>query len=131
MQKRWPRCVPVGVPNYFDDQRFGSVSGGGRFMAQALASGQYKEALRLTLTNHYEHDRAAQKREKALLRKHWGDWPTLKERLPRCRRSQPGGLPRSSSGRLPRRVQRCNRTYAVFIYPLIKAICGIACSAVG
>src|SRR6185369_15300863 len=30
-----------------------------------------------------EHDRAEQKQEKQLLRKHWGDWATLKERLPR------------------------------------------------
>jgi len=84
MQQALAEVRDFGVPNYFDDQRFGSVSGGGRFMARALVLGQYEEALRLTLTNPYEHDRPAQKREKALLRKHWADWPALKEQLPRC-----------------------------------------------
>jgi tRNA pseudouridine13 synthase len=52
-------------------------------MARALALGQYEEALRSALTAPYEHDRAEQKRDKAALRQHWGDWPLLKERLSR------------------------------------------------
>jgi tRNA pseudouridine13 synthase len=72
-----------GVPNYFDDQRFGSVTPGGTFIARHLVLGQFEEALRLALGGPYEHDRAEQKKEKALLNAHWGDWPTLKERLPR------------------------------------------------
>jgi tRNA pseudouridine13 synthase len=71
-----------GVPNYFDDQRFGSVSAGGEFVAHALVQGRHEDALRLALAAPYEHDRAEQKKEKALLRQHWGDWPTCKERLP-------------------------------------------------
>jgi tRNA pseudouridine13 synthase len=73
-----------GVPNYFDDQRFGSVLGvGGEFIARLLVRGQFEEALRLALTAPYEHDRAAQKEEKRLLAAHWGDWPRLKDMLPR------------------------------------------------
>jgi tRNA pseudouridine13 synthase len=73
-----------GVPNYFDDQRFGSVAGeGGEFIARLLVRGRFEEALRLALTGPYEHDRAEAKREKALLREGWGDWAALKERLPR------------------------------------------------
>jgi tRNA pseudouridine13 synthase len=72
-----------GVPNYFDEQRFGSVNRPGAFVARALVLAQFEEALRLALAEPYEHDRAAQKREKALLRAHWGDWPVCKERLPR------------------------------------------------
>jgi tRNA pseudouridine13 synthase len=84
-----------GVPNYFDDQRFGSVvsplAPGGRgvggegpeFVARLLVLGQFEEALRLALAAPYEHDRASQKKEKALLRAHWGDWAALKEKLPR------------------------------------------------
>src|SRR5579875_3485174 len=69
-----------GVPNYFDDQRFGSVAGeGGEFMARLLVRGQFEEALRLALTAPYEYDRAAQKEEKRLLTAHWGDWPRLKD----------------------------------------------------
>jgi tRNA pseudouridine13 synthase len=72
-----------GVPNYFDDQRFGSVSPGGEFVARAMVRARPEEALRLALAGPYEHDRAAQKQEKALLRRHWGDWATLKDLLPR------------------------------------------------
>ncbi len=72
-----------GVPNYFDDQRFGSVSAGEEFIARLLVRGRFEEALRLALAAPYEHDRAVQKQEKAILRAHWGDWAALKEKLPR------------------------------------------------
>ncbi len=72
-----------GVPNYFDDQRFGSVSPGGEFIARLMVRGRYEDALRLALTSPYEFDRAAQKQEKATLRACWGDWAACKERLPR------------------------------------------------
>jgi tRNA pseudouridine13 synthase len=72
-----------GVPNYFDDQRFGSVGPGGDFVGRQLVLGQFEEALRLALAAPYEHDRAPQKQEKALLVAHWGNWAALTEKLPR------------------------------------------------
>jgi tRNA pseudouridine13 synthase len=72
-----------GVPNYFDDQRFGSVDARGEFVARLMVLGRYEEALRQALAAPYEFDRAEQKKEKAILRQHWGNWPGLKERLPR------------------------------------------------
>ena len=73
-----------GVPNYFDDQRFGSVAGeGGEFIARLLVQGRFEEALRLALTAPYEYDRAAQREEKRLVAEHWGDWQRLKDALPR------------------------------------------------
>jgi len=74
-----------GVPNYFDDQRFGSIHEAGepRFIAQSIILGEYEEALRLALAAYYPHDRAPQKKEKAILRDHWGDWVKCKELLPR------------------------------------------------
>jgi tRNA pseudouridine13 synthase len=72
-----------GVPNYFDDQRFGSVEPGQDFVARLLVLGRFEDALRQALAAPYEHDRAAQKQEKALLQAHWGNWPLLKEQLPR------------------------------------------------
>src|SRR5262249_3666280 len=81
---RLVRLLADGVPNYFDDQRFGSVQGpGGEFIARLLVRGQFEEALRLALMAPYEYDRADQKEEKRLLREHWGAWDILKERLPR------------------------------------------------
>jgi tRNA pseudouridine13 synthase len=70
-----------GVPNYFDDQRFGSVSSAGQFVAKALVLGNSEEALRLALTAPYLYDRAAQKREKAILVAHWGNWTECRDRL--------------------------------------------------
>jgi tRNA pseudouridine13 synthase len=79
-----------GVPNYFDDQRFGSVAPVARadqpqadFVARLMILERYEDALRLALTAPYEYDRAEQKQEKAVLRAHWGDWPKCKELLPR------------------------------------------------
>lgn len=72
-----------GVPNYFDDQRFGSVVSGGEFIGRLLVQGKFEEALRLALAAPYEYDRAEQKKEKAILNAHWGDWATCKDRLPR------------------------------------------------
>jgi tRNA pseudouridine13 synthase len=96
-----------GVPNYFDDQRFGSVArpgapaptwsacatgrsggqvapaGGGPSIGRLLIEGRFEEALRQALLAPYEYDRSAQKKEKSLLAQHWGDWAVLKERLPR------------------------------------------------
>lgn len=72
-----------GLANYFDDQRFGSVRPGRAFVAERLVRGQFEEALKLALAEPYEHERAAERQEKDLLRAHWGDWATLRERLPR------------------------------------------------
>ena len=73
-----------GVPNYYDDQRFGSVAGAGQeFVGRLLVRGRYEDALRQALLAPYEFDRAPQKREKQLLAAHWGDWPKCVEVLPR------------------------------------------------
>jgi tRNA pseudouridine13 synthase len=74
----------LGVPNYFDDQRFGSVSGpGGEFIGRMLVQGRFEDALKQALAGHYPYDNAATRAEKQTLREHWGDWATLKDTLPR------------------------------------------------
>jgi tRNA pseudouridine13 synthase len=83
-EDRLAQLAREGVPNYFDDQRFGSVAGeGGEFIARLLVQGRFEDALRLALTAPYEYDRAAQKVEKRLVLAHWGDWSMLKDKLPR------------------------------------------------
>ncbi|CAN5341057.1 tRNA pseudouridine(13) synthase TruD [soil metagenome] len=72
-----------GVPNYFDDQRFGSVTEDNRFIALELIRGQFEEALKLALAAPYEFDRAEDKQEKAILRQYWGQWPECKAKLQR------------------------------------------------
>jgi tRNA pseudouridine13 synthase len=71
----------TGVPNYFDDQRFGSVTPDGRFVAREMVHGRFEEALKLALVAPYEFDRADQKREKIILTDHWGDWAACKAKL--------------------------------------------------
>ena len=81
---RLEQVAVEGVPNYFDDQRFGSVADeGSEFIARLLVRGRFEDALRLALTAPYEFDRAEQKHEKEVLLQHWGDWAVCKERLPR------------------------------------------------
>jgi tRNA pseudouridine13 synthase len=109
LSARLDQVAHEGVPNYFDDQRFGSVAlphpnpppqggrenvvslppcggglvWGGEFIARLLVQGGFEEALHLALTAPYEYDRAAQKEEKRLILEHWGDWQRLKDALPR------------------------------------------------
>jgi tRNA pseudouridine13 synthase len=73
----------TGLPNYFDDQRFGSVSACGDFIAQAWLQGNYERALRLAIAEPNPLDRPDTKAEKAILREHWGDWKEAKARLER------------------------------------------------
>ena len=72
-----------GLPNYFDDQRFGSVGFGGGFIAQAWLAGDHERALRLALAEPNPSDRPGTKAEKAILRECWGRWPEAKARLER------------------------------------------------
>jgi tRNA pseudouridine13 synthase len=85
---RFEEIQKQGVPNYFDDQRFGSVGQGGEFVGRLLVLGHLENALRLALAAPYAHDRTPQKREKAILQAHWGDWTACQERLPRSHARQ-------------------------------------------
>jgi tRNA pseudouridine13 synthase len=78
-----PEVADVGLANYFDDQRFGSVGDGQSFVAREMVLGNFETALRLALAAPYEHDRAEGRREKAILTARWGDWPACKAELPR------------------------------------------------
>jgi tRNA pseudouridine13 synthase len=73
----------TGLPNYFDDQRFGSVGYGGQFIAESWLKGDHETALRLALAEPNPHDRPGTREEKAVLREFWGRWAEAKERLPR------------------------------------------------
>lgn len=72
-----------GIPNYFDDQRFGSVGADGEFIAGAWLKGDHERALWLALAAPYAFDKANERQEKAVLREYWGRWAEAKEILPR------------------------------------------------
>ena len=72
-----------GLPNYFDDQRFGSVGKNGAFIGEAWLKGNHERALWLAIAEPNESDRPDARAEKEVLRELWNRWPEAKERLPR------------------------------------------------
>lgn len=72
-----------GLPNYFDDQRFGSVGGSGQFIAQAWLQGEHERALRLALAEDNAFDRSSARSTKKTVRDLWGKWVEMKARLER------------------------------------------------
>jgi tRNA pseudouridine13 synthase len=70
-----------GLPNYFDDQRFGSIGASGDFIAPAWLKGNAERALWLAIAEPNDADRPGTKTEKAILREFWGRWPEAKARL--------------------------------------------------
>src|SRR5918993_1183807 len=72
-----------GLPNYFDDQRFGSVGFDGGVIPPARVGGDHERALRLAIAEPNASDRPETKVEKEILRELWGRWPEAKARLGR------------------------------------------------
>ena len=72
-----------GLPNYFDDQRFGSVGFAGGFIAEAWLKGDHETALKLAIVEPTASDRPETREEKAILAECWGEWAEAKNRLPR------------------------------------------------
>ena len=81
-----PDLTPVrrfGVPNYFDDQRFGSLRGtAGEFIGRALVRGEYEKALKLAIASPSAQDRSQERELRVRLRDRWGDWAALGKELP-------------------------------------------------
>lgn len=75
-----------GVPNYFDDQRFGSLGESGEFIAKPWCLGDYERAVWLALAEPNPHDRPGDRAEKQTIRDHWGRWIECKAALPKCSR---------------------------------------------
>ena len=75
-----------GLPNYFDDQRFGSLGVSGEWIAKFWCQGNYERALWLAMAEPHKEDRANERREKEILREHWGKWVACKAALDRSHR---------------------------------------------
>lgn len=84
-----------GLPNYFDDQRFGSVSAAGEFIARPWIAGNYERTLWLAIAEPHPLDRPDDKAEKQALRELWGQWEACGSKLTSpVRRSVVGHLER-------------------------------------
>lgn len=64
----------LGVVNYFDSQRFGSLKHGQGFIAKDLIRGDFEAALKNHLAKPSPLDHSDDAKVKAFLRDHWGDW---------------------------------------------------------
>ncbi|MBX7059167.1 MAG: tRNA pseudouridine(13) synthase TruD [Leptospirales bacterium] len=63
-----------GLPNYFDDQRFGAYDPKRGFLAAALLRGEIELALRIALTLRYPGEKKSARERKHILEARWGDW---------------------------------------------------------
>ncbi len=72
-----------GLPNYFDDQRFGSLGFSGEWIAKPWCLGNWERTLWLALADPHPNDRSDDKKQKEILREHWGRWVECKQALDR------------------------------------------------
>jgi len=72
-----------GIPNYFDEQRFGSARATGRFPGELAAHGDWEGALRLIIATSSREDSKDVKRRRRMVDEEWGDWPAVKAKLDR------------------------------------------------
>ncbi|MBI3267958.1 MAG: tRNA pseudouridine(13) synthase TruD [Planctomycetes bacterium] len=72
-----------GLPNYFDEQRFGSAVDG-RFAARLLLAGDAEGALRLALATLGPEDPPRLREIRGLLARAWGSWDRCLRELPPC-----------------------------------------------
>jgi tRNA pseudouridine13 synthase len=78
----------LGLPNYFDDQRFGSIRAGQGFAAREIIRGQYEKALQRLIAIPGLYDPPAEVARKATIRRYWGQWRTIANKV-RGSSSQP------------------------------------------
>ncbi|MFN7130822.1 MAG: tRNA pseudouridine(13) synthase TruD [Myxococcales bacterium] len=75
---RLPQAVAevnrLGVINYFDSQRFGSLKHGQGFIAKDLLRGDFQTALKNYMAVPSPLDRTNDAKVKAFWRDHWGEW---------------------------------------------------------
>ena len=64
----------LGVVNYFDSQRFGSLKHGQGFLVKDLMRGDARAALRNFLARPSELDRSGDASAKKFFAEHWGEW---------------------------------------------------------
>ncbi|HYX91842.1 MAG TPA: tRNA pseudouridine(13) synthase TruD, partial [Myxococcaceae bacterium] len=64
----------LGVVNYFDSQRFGSLKHGQGFIAKDLIRGDFEAALHNFMAKPSPLDRSQDAQVKAFWRDHWGQW---------------------------------------------------------
>ena len=109
----------LGVVNYFDSQRFGSLKHGQGFIAKDLIRGDFEAALRNYLAVPSPLDRSDDAKVKGFFRDHWGQWnrrvpfagARRYERVLRSLREKPGDYVRAFL-----QIDADHRAMALFTY---------------
>jgi len=73
-----PEAARDGVPNYYDEQRFGSARHGKGFLGKELFLGRREQALRLYFTPS-NHDEQRIRKLKRCVTENWGHWERCSE----------------------------------------------------
>jgi tRNA pseudouridine13 synthase len=73
--------VAIGVPNYFDSQRFGSLKGVKGFIAKDILKGDYESAVKKVITATTRHQKAKIRGVRKFIKSNWGDWPSCLEQV--------------------------------------------------
>jgi len=77
IERRLDHMRMYGFPNYFDDQRFGSIVDPAEILAERILKKHYKGALKLYFTNIYPSDRQKEKERKKSIENMWGNWDLI------------------------------------------------------
>jgi tRNA pseudouridine13 synthase len=85
-QKLGPRLRQMGeygLPNYFDEQRFGSYSSAAGFIGKQILQRDAEGALKTYLAEKMAGDPERVRAFKEYAAEHWGDWAALMEHAPK------------------------------------------------
>src|SRR5438105_2551713 len=83
MRRRLPQIGEFGMPNYFDEQRFGSFAGNAGFIGKKILQRDAEGALRIYLATKMAGDPERVRVFKEFAHEQWGNWPALMERAPK------------------------------------------------
>jgi tRNA pseudouridine13 synthase len=83
VKARSAQVAQAGLPNYFDEQRFGSLSPGEDHIAKRILQRDAEGALRAYLTQPFVGDPAPVRKFKTFAATRWGDWDALFAAAPR------------------------------------------------
>jgi tRNA pseudouridine13 synthase len=83
MVRNHREIIKTGLPNYFDDQRFGSAWHKQGFFARSIILGHHQGALKLILCHSYADEAKPAKDFKKYCLEHWGEWDEIFIKTPR------------------------------------------------
>jgi tRNA pseudouridine13 synthase len=85
-QRMGPRLAQIadyGIPNYFDEQRFGSFAGESGFIGKHILRRDAESAVRVYLSEKMAGDPERVRVFKEYAAAHWGNWAALMDKAPR------------------------------------------------